>query len=60
MQGEASVSEEAAFADVMADLMQGHISSPVAVARFAEVCELSAARLRCALAAAALHLCQTG
>jgi len=55
MQGEGSVSEEVAFADVMADLMQGHISSPEAVAKFAEVCELSAARLRCALAAAALH-----
>ena len=46
MQGEAAMSEEAAFADVVAELMQGHIGSPEAVARFAEVCEDSAARLR--------------
>ena len=40
------MSEEAAFADVVAELMQGHISSSEAVARFAEVCEDNAARLR--------------
>ena len=48
MQGVGAVSEEAAFADIVAELMQGHISSPEAVSRFAEVCEDSAARLRCA------------
>lgn len=40
------MSEEAAFADVVAELMQGHISSPEAIGRFAEVCEDRAARLR--------------
>ena len=46
MQTEGDISEDAAFADVLADLMQNRFSSPEAVARFAEVCEASAAKLR--------------
>ena len=47
MQTEGDISEDAAFADVLADLMQDRLSSSEAVGRFAEVCEDNAARLRC-------------
>ena len=47
MQEEGDISEDAAFADVLADLMQDRLSSPEAVGRFAEVCEDNAAKLRC-------------
>lgn len=57
MQPEGSVSEEAAFADVLAELMQDRISSPEAVSRFAEVCEDNAIQLRCAFLARSTNAC---
>ena len=44
----AIASDEAAFADILAEHMQGRISAADAVASFAEACEHSAAQLRCA------------
>lgn len=47
MQTEGDISDDAAFADVLADLMQDRLSSSEAIGRYAEVCEDNAARLRC-------------
>lgn len=46
--GGANLSDEAAFADILAEHMQGRISAADAVASFAEACEHSAAQMRCA------------
>jgi len=46
--GSATQPEEEAFEEVVAQLMQGHLSAPQAVRAFAAVCQNRADQLRCA------------
>jgi len=46
--GSATQPEEEAFGEVVAQLMQGHLSAPQAVRAFAAVCQNRADQLRCA------------
>lgn len=64
--GSATQPEEEAFGEVVAQLMQGHLSAPQAVRAFAAVCQNRADQLRCAACRdgrpdsgpAALHACR--